>query len=53
MPLSLRWPLTALAILIATLSPSAYAVVGELDLTRTGVGYFAVILFILAYLLVM
>lgn len=49
----MRWPLLALAALLAAFSSPVFAAVGELDLTRSGVGYFALIIFALAYALVM
>src|SRR5690606_29397896 len=49
----MRWPLLALAALLAAFSSPVFAAVGELDLTRSGVGYFALIIFALAYVLVM
>jgi NhaD family Na+/H+ antiporter len=48
-----RWPLLALAALLAIASPSSFAAVGELNLTASGVGYFALGIFVLAYALVM
>lgn len=46
--------LTALlGTLFSVLSPQAFAATGEINLTATGVGYFAVFIFVLAYLVVM
>ncbi len=42
-----------LTALLATLSPHTFAAVGTLDLTASGIGYFSLILFAIAYLLVM
>lgn len=51
----LRWNLLLLPALacLLLLSPNAYAVTGSLDLTSTGVGFFALTIFVLAYALVM
>ncbi|HSP58982.1 MAG TPA: sodium:proton antiporter NhaD [Halomonas sp.] len=49
-----RWPhLLVLAILAMLVSPAALAATGELDLTRSAVGFFALAIFVLAYALVM
>lgn len=48
-----HWLLITLAALLAVFSSPAFAAAGELNLTATGVGYFALILFVVAYLLVM
>src|SRR5690606_17595184 len=48
-----RWPIAVLAVLLAIASPLTFAAVGEVNLTATGVGYFALILFAIAYMLVM
>src|SRR5690606_15505336 len=50
---NLRWPLAVIAVLLAIASPLTYAAVGEINLTASGVGYFALFLFALAYVLVM
>ena len=42
-----------LASLLVTLSPHTFAAVGSLDLTTSGIGYFSLVLFVIAYLLVM
>ena len=47
-----RW-LFLLAALLFSVSPNAFAVTGELDLTTSAVGFFAVAIFVLAYALVM
>ncbi|MGR4068286.1 sodium:proton antiporter NhaD [Billgrantia sp. C5P2] len=49
-----RWPgVLLLAFGILLFSPSALAVTGSLDLTNSAVGYIAVAIFVLAYMLVM
>ncbi|WP_346795845.1 sodium:proton antiporter NhaD [Halomonas sp. Bachu 37] len=52
---SRRWSRSLVPILLALLafSPSAHAVTGSLDLTSTGVGFFALFIFVIAYALVM
>jgi NhaD family Na+/H+ antiporter len=45
--------LAFLAVCLCVISPSALANTGEIDLTHTGIGYFAVILFAIAYIVVM
>lgn len=50
---SLRWPIAALALPLAAISPTAYAAVGDINLTNTGVGFLALALFAIAYILVM
>ncbi|MGP9764602.1 sodium:proton antiporter NhaD [Halomonas sp. AOP13-D3-9] len=47
-----RW-LFLLAASLLSVSPNAFAVTGELDLTTSTVGFFAVAIFVLAYALVM
>lgn len=42
-----------LTTLLATFSPYTFAAVGTLDLTTSGIGYFCLVLFVIAYLLVM
>src|SRR5690606_13686904 len=42
-----------LTTLLATFSPLTFAAVGTLDLTSSGIGFFCLILFVIAYLLVM
>lgn len=42
-----------LAALLLALSPTALAVTGEIDLTTSTIGFFAVVVFVLAYALVM
>ncbi|MEC7294828.1 MAG: sodium:proton antiporter NhaD, partial [Pseudomonadota bacterium] len=46
------WPFL-LAALLFFISPAAFAVTGEIDLTTSAVGFFAVAIFVLAYSLVM
>ncbi|AYF33112.1 sodium:proton antiporter NhaD [Halomonas sp. XH26] len=46
------WPFL-LAALLLCISPSAFAVTGDIDLTSSTVGFFAVAIFVLAYALVM
>ena len=46
------WPFL-LAALLLCMSPSAFAVTGDIDLTSSSVGFFAVAIFVLAYALVM
>lgn len=46
------WPFL-LAALLFLISPAALAVTGDIDLTTSAVGYFAVVIFVLAYALVM
>ena len=46
------WPFL-LAALLFFISPAAFAVTGEIDLTTSAVGFFAVAIFVLAYALVM
>ncbi|WP_433924540.1 sodium:proton antiporter NhaD [Vreelandella sp. 21] len=46
------WPFL-LAALLLSISPSAFAVTGDIDLTSSTVGFFAVAIFVLAYALVM
>lgn len=53
MQMFLRLPLTALAVALACASQPTWAAVGELNLTTSGVGYFALLLFAFAYVLVM
>lgn len=50
---NVRWPLAVMGLLLAAVSPLTYAAVGEINLTATGVGYVALFLFALAYILVM
>lgn len=50
---NLRWPAVVLALLLATISPITFAAVGEINLTNSGFGYAALILFAIAYILVM
>ncbi|MFW7344309.1 hypothetical protein V0R37_22565, partial [Pollutimonas sp. H1-120] len=42
-----------LAALLLLASPAAFAVTGEIDLTSSAIGFFAVAIFVLAYALVM
>ncbi|QOR38838.1 sodium:proton antiporter NhaD [Billgrantia diversa] len=50
----LRWPSVLLLVFgILLFSPAALAVTGSMDLTNSAVGYIAVAIFVLAYMLVM
>ena len=53
MPNNNRLALVILAALLALCSSTAFAAAGDLDLTRSGAGYFALILFGIAYAAVM
>ena len=46
------WPFL-LATLLLLFTPAAFAVTGDVDLTTSAVGYIAVVVFVLAYALVM
>ncbi|XKH59891.1 sodium:proton antiporter NhaD [Halomonas sediminis] len=49
----LAMPAIPILLTLLFFSPGAYAVTGSIDLTSTGVGFFAIAIFVLAYLLVM
>jgi Na+/H+ antiporter NhaD/arsenite permease-like protein len=48
-----HWFYCVVALVLAGLSPLTFAAAGSLDLTRTGTGYFALLLFAIGYVLVM
>lgn len=50
---SLRWRFAILGLLLLVVSPFSFAATGELNLTASGIGYFCLVLFGIAYVLVM
>ncbi|HEY7886530.1 MAG TPA: sodium:proton antiporter NhaD [Cellvibrionaceae bacterium] len=52
MPLTFSRALAAMGIALLLLSPATFAATGAMDLTTSGFGYFALIVFVIAYIVV-